>query len=65
MIIVSGSKAIEIAKSLLQEPSYQDQEHEFLLSTIETMPHLPHEEIWDMINLSHIDITRTLFISRC
>ena len=65
MIIASESKAIDIAKSLLQVPSYQAQEHEFLLSTIETilcykLPHLPREEIWKMINLSHIDITRTL-----
>lgn len=66
MIIVSDNKAIEMAKGLLQEPLYQHQEHDFLLNTIETilcykLPHLPREEIWKMINLSHVDITRTRF----
>lgn len=66
MIIASDSKAIEIAKSLLQEPLCESQKQEFLLSAIETilfykLPHLSREEIWKMINLSHIDITRTLF----
>lgn len=66
IVIASDSKAIEIAKSLLQEPIYQNQKQELLLSTLETilsykLPHLPREEIWKMIDLSHIDITRTLF----
>jgi len=66
IVIASDSKAIEIAKNLLQQPVYQNQKQALLLSTLETilvykLPHLSREEIWKMINLSHIDITRTLF----
>jgi predicted transposase YdaD len=37
IIIANDSKAIEIAKSLLQEPFNEPQKQEFLLSTIETI----------------------------
>lgn len=62
MIIGNESKAIEIAKELLQQPLYH--ESEFLLNTIETilsykLPNTPREEIRKMINMAHVDITRT------
>jgi predicted transposase/invertase (TIGR01784 family) len=62
MIIGSEAKAIEIAKDFLQQPLYQ--ESEFLLNTIETIllykiPNTTREEIRKMINMTHVDITRT------
>ncbi len=64
IIIAHESKAIEIAKDLLQQPSFQAKENALLLNKIETilkykLPHTPREEIWKMINLAHVDITRT------
>jgi predicted transposase/invertase (TIGR01784 family) len=64
IIIANESKAIEIAKDLLQQPSFQVEENALLLNMIETilkykLPHTPREEIWKMINLAHVDITRT------
>lgn len=62
MIIANDQKAIDIAKNLLQQPSIKTQD--FLISMIETilvykLTHLTREEIWNMINLERIDITRT------
>jgi predicted transposase YdaD len=64
IIIANDSKAIEIAKSLLQQPQFQAEENEMLLNMIETLlkyklTGVSREEIWKMINLAHVDITRT------
>jgi len=64
IIIANESKAIEIAKNLLQQPVFQTENNEMLLNMIETLlryklPHTTREEIWNMINLAHVDITRT------
>jgi predicted transposase/invertase (TIGR01784 family) len=62
MIIGTETKAIEIANDLLQQPLYQ--EKELLLNMIETIlfykiPRATRAEIRKMINLAHVDITRT------
>jgi predicted transposase/invertase (TIGR01784 family) len=62
MIIGNEAKAIEIAKDFLQQPLYQ--ENDFLLNMIETIlfykiPNTTREEIRKMINMAHVDITRT------
>ncbi len=64
IIIANESQAIEIAKDLLQQPLFQAEENPLLLNMIETilkykLPHTSREEIWKMINLAHVDITRT------
>lgn len=64
MIISGEEKAVEIAQDFLQQPVSDEIEREFWLNQIETiiqykLPHLPREEIRKMINLAHVDITRT------